>query len=140
MAKYAARGALLQYESAEDTFTTIPGVKDFSVPLGDTELIDVTSHDSAGGYAEFVAGIKDPSEFSVPIVWDGTNTAHAALVTAHGAGTAVTFMVTGKESAAKTYTFDALVRNIEINWSIRGAQEATVTLKPTGAITVGNAA
>ena len=138
MGKFAAKGALLQYESAEDTFTTIPGVQDFTLSFGETDLIDVTSHESAGNYTESVSGVKDPAEFTVPIVWDGSNTHHAALVTAHG-GAAITLKITGKETAAKTYTFDALVRNIEISWPLRGAQTASVTFKPTGAITIGNA-
>lgn len=138
MAKYAALGALLQLGTGGGpyTYTTIPGVQDFSIPLGEVDLIDVTSHDSPNGYEENVAGIKRTSPFTVPIVWDGSNTQHAALVTAQQAGTVVHLKATGKESTPKTYTFDALVRSIELQFSVGGAQMAQVSFKPSGAITI----
>jgi predicted secreted protein len=133
MAKYAAKGALLQYLSGS-SYLTIAGVQDFTFSLGESTQIDVTSHDSSGSYSENVAGIKEHSPFTVPIVWDGAATSHAYLVTNHGSQ--ITLKITGKESSPKTYAFAAIVQNIEYSWPVRGAQTANVTFLPTGAVTV----
>lgn len=138
MSKYAAKGAILAVNTAAapTVYTTIPGIKDFSLPIGSADQIDVTSHDSAGGYKEYVSGLMDTSEISIPAVWDGSNTQHAALVAALQASTVLGYKITGKESTPKTYTFQANVKSIDLSWPVAGAQEATIVLKPTGAITV----
>lgn len=138
MAKYAAKGAILAVNTvaAPTVYTTIPGVKDFNLPIGTADQIDVTSHDSSGGYKEFVNGLMESAEISVPTVWDGSNAQHAALVAALQAGTVLGYKITGKESTPKTYTFQALVKSIDISWPVAGAQEATLVIKPTGAITI----
>jgi len=138
MAKYAAKGAILAVATiaAPTVFNTIPGVKDFNLPIGSADTIDVTSHDSAGGYKEYVNGLMDSADITIPCVWDGSQAQHAALVAALQAGTILPYKITGKESTAKVYTFSGLVKAIDISWPIAGAQEATLTIKPTGAITI----
>lgn len=134
MAKLAAKGTILAYENPSSTWNTIPGVQDFEFPLGEKEEIDVTTHDSPGNADETVLGISTREAFDVAMVWDGTNTHHAALVTRHGADTATVFKITAKDT--KTYTFTGLIKNISLSFPVRGAQTATVTIKPTGAITI----
>lgn len=138
MAKYAAKGAILAVNTvaAPTVYTTIPGVKDFGLSIGSPDQIDVTSHDSSGGYKEFVSGLMDTNEITVPIVWDGANATHAALVAALQAGTVLGYKITGRESTPKTYSFSANITGLDISWPVTGAQEATLTLKPTGAITI----
>jgi predicted secreted protein len=135
MAKFAAKGTLFQRDTGSAVFATIPGVQDFDFPLGEAEEIDVTSHDSAGNYDESVTGIRVREAFTVPIVWDGTNTHHAALQTAHAGDTAITAKITTKDT--KTYTGSLLVKNIVLGCPVRGAFVANVTFKPTGQFTVG---
>ena len=134
MSKYAAKGTVLAYENPGATWNTIPGVQDFELPLGEKEEIDVTSHDSAGSDDESVLGINVREAFDVPMVWDGSTTHHAALVTRKAADTATSFKVTARD--AKVYTFTGLIKNIKISFPVRGAQMGTVTIKPTGSITV----
>lgn len=135
MAKLAAKGTVLAYESATSTYTTIPGVQDFDLPVvGSRDEIDVTSHDSSGDYEETVLGIIRTQEISVPMVWDGTNAHHAAMLAHAQAGTSENFKVTAKDT--KTYSFAAYVKAVNISFPVNGAQTATMTLKVTGAITV----
>lgn len=138
MAKYAAKGAILAVNTvaAPTVYTTIPGVKDFTLSLGSPDQIDVTSHDSSGGYKEFVSGLLDQKEISIPIVWDGANATHAALLAALQASTQLGYKITGKETSPKTYSFNANIVSLDISWPVAGAQEATLVIKPTGAITV----
>jgi predicted secreted protein len=135
MAKLSAKGTVLAYENPASTWNTIPGVQDFELPLvGEKDEIDVTSHDSAGGYEETVLGIARTAAFNVPIVWDGTNAHHAALLTRAKADTLTVFKVTAKDT--KVYQFSAYIKGISLSLPVNGAQSASVSIKPTGDITV----
>lgn len=48
------------------TFTSIPEVKGLIVPETQTEYQDATSLDSAGGFREYVPGLKDAGEITIP--------------------------------------------------------------------------
>lgn len=137
MAKYAAKGAILAYESATSpsTFSTIPCVGDFDVPLtGERDEIDITSHDSANDFEETVLGIKRTQAMTIPInAWDGANTHHAAMVTRAAGNTITNFKVTFKDT--KVATFAAYVKGVTVGNPVNGALGATLTIKPTGAIT-----
>lgn len=139
MAKMAAKGAIVAYESAttpSSVFSTLPGVGDFDLPLvGDREEIDATSHDSTGDYEETVLGVIKTPSISIPIKgWDGADTHHAAMVTRAQANTLTNFKVTTKDT--KVYTFAAYIKGITLSNPVNGLLSATLTIKPTGAITV----
>lgn len=134
MAKYAAKGAILKYENPASTWNTIPAVGDFELDLGDTEEIDVTTHDSAGSFRETVNGFKAPAEISFPLVYDPANTHHEYLRANHG-GTAVGFQVILPDAGAATFEFEAIIKGFRVSAPVDGRLEATVTVKPTGAIT-----
>lgn len=137
MAKMAAKGAIFAYESATSpsTFSTIPGIGDFDVPLtGERDEIDVTSHDSTGDYEETVLGVKRTPTMSIPVNgWDGTNTHHAALVTRAANNTLTNFKVTFKDT--KIAAFAGYVKGVSIGNPVNGALGATLSIKVTGAIT-----
>lgn len=59
-------GAKTQWATAGGTLADIPEVKGLAVPVPTVEYQDATSLDSAGGYREFVAGLKDAGEISLP--------------------------------------------------------------------------
>lgn len=48
-----------------EVFTTIAEVREISDFGAERELVEVTNHDSANGFREFILGLKDGSEFSV---------------------------------------------------------------------------
>lgn len=137
MAKYAAKGLVLAYESATgpSVWSTIPAVGDFELPLVPTkESIDVTNHDS-GGYEEKLPGIGVHEPLNVPIVaWDGAATQHAAMVTRSGADTLTNFKATLKDT--KVATFAGYVKGVRVNNPVRGALSATLVVEITGAITI----
>lgn len=47
------------------TWEAIPGVKTFGIPEESVEYVETTSLDSAGGYREYIAGLKDLGEASM---------------------------------------------------------------------------
>lgn len=142
MAKMCAKGAIFAYESSASpsTFSTLPGVGDFDMPLvGERDEIDVTSHDSTGDYEETVLGVIRTPTITVPINgWDGSNTHHAAMVTRAQANTLTNFKVTMKDGMMAT--FAGYVKGVTPSNPVNGALNATITVKPTGAITYATAA
>lgn len=134
MAKKAAKGTILAYESAPAVYSTIPSVGDFDVPLiGTKDEIDVTTHDSAGGFEETILGIARTQSFSVPLIWDGTNTHHAAMHTRAAADTLTKFKVTCVDT--KTLDFDGYIKGITLSNPVNGAFSATMEIKVSGNVT-----
>jgi predicted secreted protein len=59
-----------------EVFTTIANVTSISGPERKRETIDVTAHDSADGWMEFLGGLKDGGEIGLDINYDPTETTH----------------------------------------------------------------
>lgn len=136
MAKKAAKGTILAYESSTgpSVYSTIPSVGDFDVPLiGTKDEIDVTTHDSAGGFEETILGIARTQSFSVPLIWDGTDTHHAAMRTRAAADTLTKFKVTCVDT--KTLDFDGYIKGITLSNPVNGAFSATMEIKISGNVT-----
>jgi predicted secreted protein len=53
--------------AATPTFTPLAGITSISGPGNSREILDVTAHDSADGYREFLGGVKDPGELSCDV-------------------------------------------------------------------------
>ena len=94
------------------TFTTIPEVKGVAVPEVTQEYQEATSLDSAGGFREYVAGLKDAGEISIPMGYtsDGYETAEGY----RAAGTLVHFktelpLETGQSTTGDVFEFTGLV-------------------------------
>lgn len=137
MAKYAAKGLVLAYESATgpSVWSTIPCVGDFDLPLmGERDQIDITNHDSANDYEEKLLGIIRTPTLSVPITaWDGASTHHAAMLSRGVANTLTNFKATMKDT--KVATFAGYIRGVSVSNPVNGALGATLSVEVTGAIT-----
>ena len=86
--QYAGLGAKLQYggptTASPISFVTVAQVRDIDGPSQKTKTHDVTSHDSAtvaGGYAQFITGLKDGGEVKFPLWFDATDTTQNATTT-----------------------------------------------------------
>lgn len=62
--------------SPGNTFETIANVTNISGPDRKRETIDVTAHDSPGGWMEFIGGLKDGGEVQLDINYDPAETTH----------------------------------------------------------------
>lgn len=81
MAKKAAFGIRLFITDPEDSsLLNIAGVGDLTGPEISVNPIDVTSHDSPDGFAEFRGGLADAGEVGFELFFDPNSTAHARLV------------------------------------------------------------
>lgn len=78
--KYAALGTSLAHEVTQGsgTFTAIAGLTSMDGPGGDTEELDSSSHDSAGGFRENLASFRDPGELDIAGYFDPNEATHDA--------------------------------------------------------------
>lgn len=79
MAGIDAFGTKFQVEDpiTPGTFTDVANVTNVTLPAIERETLDVTAHDSADGYMEFLGGLKNGGEMSVEVNYDPS--AHDAL-------------------------------------------------------------
>jgi predicted secreted protein len=61
------------------SFATVANVSDISGPGRSRDAIEVTAHDSANQYREFVKGLKDGGEVTITINYDPAQSTHADL-------------------------------------------------------------
>lgn len=73
-----AQGTLLKLESdtSAGTFATIPEVGKLTAPNQKFDLLDVTSHDSSGGFREYIPGLIDGENCTAEINFVPTNAVH----------------------------------------------------------------
>ena len=62
-----------------EVFTLIPGVRTINGPDMSAEQIDVTSHDTPGGFRTKIQGLKDWGVLSFEMLWDPNDAKHLAL-------------------------------------------------------------
>lgn len=61
-----AYGATVEWGTDGSTYATIPEAEGLAVPEVQIEYLDVTSFSSAGGFREYIAGLKDAGEITIP--------------------------------------------------------------------------
>lgn len=137
MAKYASFGTLFQIGdgATSETFTTVSGVQDIDGPEYSREIIDVTAHDSPGGYEEILPSFKRTGPISFPLVFDPADTTHDAttgLRSFFEDGNSHNFRMIGTDTGSQQMDFSGYVVNFTESRPVAGAWTATVQIKPTG--------
>lgn len=143
MTKYSSFGAALAIGSGliatTPTYVTIAQVSNVAGPSMALDTVDVTTHDSAGGFREFVAGLADAGEVTFDLVYDPDSATHAnssgGVVYRLHQRTATAFKLTLTDTTATVITFDAFVTAFEPSEPVDGAMTASLTLKITGQLT-----
>jgi len=133
----SAFGTLLKIGDggSPETFTTIAEVTDISGPSLSADTIDVTNHNSAGGYREFIQGLKDAGEVTFTINFIPTESTHNAatgLLKDYEDGTLRNFQLVFPDAGNTTWSFAAVVTGFEPAEPIDDKLAADVTLKISG--------
>jgi len=116
--------------------TAVTKVKDCPFPEFEKILAESTGHDSAGGYAEFVAtGKRRLNEFTVTLIWDVDEATHAAMLTAFDSDAPVSCSVADPDGD-ETITFEAHIRTVNRMSEQEDAYQAEVAIQPTGQPTI----
>ena len=136
MAKYAAWGTALMRGAVE-----IAQVTSISGPGISLDTVDVTEHDSATAWEEVVATILRSGEISIEIAYDPNAATHknaaGGLLNDLITRTPTTYSLVFPSTPAATWTFTSCyVVGFEPSMPVDGALTASVTLKPTGAVTI----
>lgn len=135
--KYAAFGTILKHGDGADpeVFTGIAGIRSIGGPALTIDTVDVTAHDSAGGFEEIVPTIKRTGDMPLEVVFDPADATHIALKADFDARTRSNYEMVFPDAAPTTYEFAAYVTGFELDAPHDGALIASVTLKITGAVT-----
>lgn len=137
MAKKAAFGTKLavQYDQT-GSYVDVTFPKDISGPGVSRETIDITNHDSADGYREYLPGLGDGGEVSYDLVFDSASAAHETLYnTAAGGGVhnfylkLPGFVSTG---AGGYWSFAGIFTKCDISTPVADVVMASVAIKVTG--------
>lgn len=97
-------GASSEWSTDGSTFTDIAEATAILVPETQVDYKDVTSLDSAGGFREYIPGLKDAGEVSIPCNY--TTAVYTAAEGYRAAGTLITFKTTLPLEAGQSTTGD----------------------------------
>lgn len=120
-------GAELKYSAGTivGELTSIGGMK------LKADVIDVTNHDSADGYKEFIGGLRDAGEFPIEGNFIQDDAGQLALLASFNSGAVESFVVTFSDTS--TWAFSGIVTGIEVGKAdLKNQVSFTATLKVTG--------
>jgi len=111
----------------------IGGVESITIPETEMTDIDITTHDSTGGYKEYVGGLKDGGIVQINGKYDIGNTGQTYLRTAaNQTGTAVACEITFSDGS--TCSFDAVLKGYGVDNPLDEAVTFTASLRISGAV------
>lgn len=130
-----SQGTLFKVESGASagTFTTVPEVTKIAAPNVKFDLIDVTSHDSVGGWREYKPGLLDGEAASIDFFLVPSNAVHIQLRTDQYARTQRNFEIifpgggTGTQMAVAAY-----IQSLSPQAGIGDVIKNTMSYKITG--------
>lgn len=107
------------------------------IPSLTGEVIDVSTHSSTNRWREFIRGMRDAGEFTVTMRYEAGSATDDACIAAITADTATAIVLDAKASSGtEDFTFNAFGTDYSVNdLEPNGDQTASLTLKPTGAVT-----
>lgn len=137
MAKKAAYGTKLAIQRLQTgSYTDIANLGDITGPEINVETIDVTTHDSADFFAEFLLSIADGGDVSFDLTFDPNLAAHETLYNDVAARQKHNFylkMPGWVSTVAGGYiAFTGLFTKIGMALTVKGAMMAPVTIKVSG--------
>ena len=132
MAGVDAFGTEWAMHDGASTYVAVAEVTSISVLDVSVDSIDVSSHDSAGQWREFVAGMKDGGELSMDINYDPS--LHGAIWSALGATR--NHRITLTDTGAATVSFSGFISGIKADAPYDDKLAATVSIKVDGAVTI----
>ena len=116
--------------------TTVVDVIDLTWPELANVLVDVTAHDSTGGWREHVkTGLREHSTFVATIGWDDTQATHSTLITNFDTTAAQTYSMVNPDGS-ETISFSAHVVSMGRVSSKDGYYQMDVTFQITGVPTL----
>ncbi|MEV4672165.1 phage tail tube protein [Actinomadura sp. NPDC049382] len=113
-----------------EVFTTIANVTSINPPSMERETLDVTAHDTANGWREFVGGLKDGGEVSADVNYDPAE--HDVLVADFDDENPRNYRIVFPDPDATTWSFSAILTGFEPEAPFDDKLAASLTWKVTG--------
>ena len=122
-----------------ESFTDLAEVISISPPSQSTDIIDVTHLKSVNRRREFLAGFIDPGDVTLELNHVPGSAADTAIQALEGLSTTTNFRVTFPDgtSGSVTWIFAGFLQGYEPNITPDDKMTSSVTIKVTGATTVG---
>lgn len=115
----------------------IAEIRNITAPVPKADTIDVMTHDSAGGYKEFLVGAKDGGECTVEGNFYPGDAGQIALINDFNSSTVRSYTITFPAAMGSTMTFNGYVTSApEIGAPVDGAVSFKATIKVSGQVTV----
>jgi predicted secreted protein len=133
MAKRLGYGTelLLGDGASPEAFDSIAALKDFDLPTGEADQVDVTTHDSPDRTKEYISGLFETGEVGFEVLWDpAVETTHQDLFDLKATGDTRNWKVTDPDGI--DYEFAAFVTALEIGHPVADAITAKITIKISG--------
>jgi len=137
----AAFGAVLSFGTSTGTATTatLTNVTNISGFDGETETIDVTSHDSSGGYREKVGSFLDLGQVTVDFNFDPNSATHRAttggIMYLRDQRTIVPWVLTFPGSPVHKVAFMGFVKSVPFDVPFDDKLSGSVTIETSGSAT-----
>lgn len=131
-----ANGTLLKIGDGTpitEGFTTVPEVMRFRGPSVRFDLLDVTSHDTAGFFKEYIPGLADGESIVVSVNWRPSNAVHKSARIDSYASTKRNFKAIFPDTPDNTVAVSAYITKIEPRADIGTPMLADMEIKVTGA-------
>lgn len=114
-------------------YITVGRVISISGPQISSERIEITTLDSAGGYKEYIGGLKDGGEIQLEVYWKKSDAKQVILRNAVDDGTQLPFQITWPDSPATVCSGTIIVSSFGMNTAANEGVKATISCKLTGA-------
>ena len=134
MATQGGLGLVLKINTG--SLTAVANLIEAEFPEQEKELWEYVLHSSADGYAEYMdTGLRKLSDFTATVLWDDTETTHAAMLTAFES-TATVGMSIEDPAGQEVIAFNAHIQKIgRISKADEGYQ-AEIAIQPSGGPTI----
>lgn len=141
MATTAKSGIGIQLQRGDgvtptEGFTTVAMVTSIKGPTETATNIDVTSLDSTGGYAEFIAGLKDAGDLTAEVNLDESSTSYTNLRADFQGGITHNWKITFPAPSTKKFTFAAYPNRIDHSFDPKAPNKFTLGLRISGQVSL----
>lgn len=115
--------------------TAVAKVSEIDFPEQEADTVEVTTHDSTGGVAEYIkTGLLRNNKFSMTLEWAPAVATHVALQAAWASAASVA-MTLASAGPTETLAFSGLVTKLGRVSQKKGSYQCKVEVQPTGVIT-----
>lgn len=135
MAGFNAQATTISVETATpNTYVVVNGIRTFSGPGGQANVIDATTLQSTG--KEKLLGLKDEGQFSCAAVYLPTDPGQLRLQAIRASGLATGFRVAFSDADTTILEFSGFCQGFSISGGVDELTSADITIEITGAVEV----